>query len=153
MNEFNTYEKCIELFRNARCLGNSNCIFLAYKDVAKTTGGGLVGGMVSGMEYPYDALLINVTEFGIGMLLIKFPFALKIRPEDMKIQKDKLIYYPNENIINIKVDKVMFHKNNRRITIKTKDNKKYILIAQLNEPNLPYHDNNLAMFIQRYSTK
>ena len=64
MNEFNELEKVKKLFEEVKCIGNENNYFIAYKDMQKSS------GMVSGMEYPYDGLLINQTENGIGMFYL-----------------------------------------------------------------------------------
>ena len=65
MEEFNTIEKVEELFKSIDALGNDNAFFVACQDKQK------VSGMVAGMEYPYDGLLINATEKGIIMFYLK----------------------------------------------------------------------------------
>ena len=64
MNEFDTIEKVQELFEKYNLNGEENNYFIAYKDYTKAS------GMVNGMEYPYDALLINRTEKGLAMILL-----------------------------------------------------------------------------------
>ena len=65
MEEFNTIEKVKELFKSINALGSDNIFFVACQDKQK------VSGMVAGMEYPYDGLLINDSEKGIGMFYLK----------------------------------------------------------------------------------
>lgn len=162
MEEFNTIEKCLELFKNVDCIGNENLIFFAYKDTAKATStagmlGGAIGafaaGMVNGAEYPYDGLLINKTENGIGMLIAKQTgVALSYKVDKMELQKDQLIFYKNEDIKEIKIKKFALLNNKKKsIFITTSDGKKYVLCADLNEPKLPYHNDNFAKFISQYS--
>lgn len=163
MEEFNTLDKCLELFKSVNCIGNENLIFFTYKDAAKATGtatmfgavGALAGGMVSGMEYPYDGLLINKTENGIGMFILKQPgVPLTYKLEKMELQKDQFIFYKNEDVKEIKVKKFALLNNKKKsIFITTKDNKKYVLCADVNEPRLPYHNDNFSKFIEKYSTK
>ena len=162
MEEFNTIEKCLELFKSVNCIGEENCIFVTYKDATRSTGptgmlggavGAFAGGMINGMEYPYDGLLINKTENGIGMFLLKQPgVVLTYKLEKMEIQKDQFIFYKNEDIKNISVKKFALLNNKKKsIIITTNDNKKFILCADVNESRLPYHNDNFAKFIEKYS--
>ena len=161
MNEYNTLEKCLELFKSVNCIGKENLIFFAYKDTAKATKpsmlggavGAFAGGMVNGAEYPYDGLLINKTEKGIGMFMVKqpgIPFTYKL--EKMELQKDNFIYYDNKDIKDIKIKKFALLNNKKKsIFITTSDKKKYILCADIDEPRLPYHNDNFYKFIEEYS--
>ena len=164
MNEYNTLEKCLELFKSVNCIGKENLIFFTYKDTAKSTSkasmlggavGAFAGGMVNGAEYPYDGLLINKTENGIGMFMVKqpgIPFTYKL--EKMELQKDKFIFYKNEDIKEIKVKKFALLNNKKKsIFITTSDKKKYILCADIDEPRLPYHNDNFYKFVEEYSSK
>ena len=164
MYEFDTMEKCIELFRSIGCLGNENNIFFAYKDTAKTTGpasflGGAVGafasGMAEGMNHPYDAVIINQTENGIGMLLLKQQgVVLTYKIEKMFVQKDKFIFIPYQYISEIKVKKAALLNNKRKsITISTTNGMKYYLLADIDLPLLPYHNYGFARFMQRFPEK
>ena len=65
MEEYNTIEQVTKLFASVNGLGSDNAFFVASKDKEKSS------GMVSGMEYPYDGLLINASEKGIGMFYLK----------------------------------------------------------------------------------
>lgn len=164
MEEFNTIEKCLELFKSVNCIGNENLIFFAYKDTAKSAGpsvmvggaiGAFAGGMVNGAKHPYDGLLINKTENGIGMFMITQPgIPLTYKLEKMELQKDKFIFYRNEDIKEIKVKKFALLNNKKKsILIRTSDNKKYVLCSDVNEPRLAYHNSNFAKFIEKYSAK
>ena len=164
MEEYNTIEKCLELFKSVNCVGNENLIFFAYKDTAKATSpavmlggavGAFAGGVVNGAEHPYDGLLINKTENGIGMFMLKQPgVPLTYKLEKMELQKDKFIFYKEEDIKEIKVKKFALLNNKKKsIFITTSDKKKYVLCADVNEAKLPYHNDNFAKFIEKYSTK
>ena len=65
MNEFNTLEQVSALFANAGAQINNNNFFVAFKDMTKNS------GMVGGMEYPYDAVIINFGESGLNFLYLK----------------------------------------------------------------------------------
>ncbi|MBP3801914.1 MAG: hypothetical protein J6I85_07860 [Clostridia bacterium] len=164
MEEFNTIEKCLELFKSVNCIGNENLIFFTYKDTSKAIGpsvmlggavGAFAGGYVNGAEHPYDGLLINKTENGIGMFMLKqsgVPLTLKL--EKMELQKDQFIFYKNEDIKEIKVKKFALLNNKKKsIFITTSDKKKYVLCSDVNEPRLPYHNDNFSKFIEKYSAK
>lgn len=164
MEEFNTIEKCLELFKSVNCIGNENLIFFTYKDTAKSAGtaamlGGAIGavasGMIDGAEYPYDGLLINKTENGIGMFMVRQPgVPLTYKLEKMELQKDQFIYYKNEDIKEIKIKKFALLNNKKKsIFITTTDNKRYVLCSDVNEPRLPYHNENFSKFIEKYSAK
>ena len=74
MNEFDTLEKVKKLFEDLNLNGQNNTYFFAFKDTSSTgaavlggAAGALANGMVNGMEYPYDAVLVNRTENGIAI--------------------------------------------------------------------------------------
>ena len=108
MEEFNSLEKVKELFNEIGYFGNENCFFVAFKDYAASTGlvGGAVGGMVNGMEYPYDGLLINKNENGICMIFLKTEgVAFTINLSKLKLAKNDYVFVKNEDIKNITVKK------------------------------------------------
>ena len=54
--------------------------------------GGALGAFAYGVEHPYDALLINHTDKGIGVFHLNQPgVPLVYKAEKMEVQKDKLI--------------------------------------------------------------
>ena len=72
----------------------------------------------------------------------------------MELQKDKFIFYKDEDIKEIKIKKfALFNSKKKSIFITTSDKKKYVLCADVNEARLPYHNDNFAKFIEKYSTK
>lgn len=144
MEEFNTIEKVIELFKQSNNYGDENNIFVVYKDLQKSN------GMVSGMEYPYEGLIINETEKGFVMIPLKQKGFLTQSMKKMQIDKERnLIIIPKENIISITVKNyALFNSSAKRISIKTNDNKNYLLYAKINEKDLPYQKDNFTKFIE-----
>ena len=124
MNEFNELEKVKKLFEEVKCIGNENNYFIAYKDMQKSS------GMVSGMEYPYDGLLINQTENGIGMFYLNQKgIVLTQNISKMTLDKDSYMFISNEEIKDIKIKNfALLNSKVKRISINTKD-KSYKLFA------------------------
>ena len=149
MEEFNTIEKVKELFENVNGLGSENLFFVTCQDKQK------VSGMVAGMEYPYDGLLINANEDGIGMFYLKAGalsglFTLA-NPSKMTIDKENYIFIPNDNIKGIIVKNfALLNSKTKRIEINTMDGKSHKLYANIEENNFPYHKENFTKFIEKY---
>lgn len=151
MEEFNTLEKVKELFRNVDCVGNENCYFITLKDNVRAK-----SGMVGGMEYPYSGLLINATERGLGIFYLNpekiSDILFKVNISKLKITDNSYFFIANENIKEIKVKNYnIFNSKVKSITIKTNDKKTHNLLANLNEELIPYHNENFAKFIEKYS--
>ena len=152
MEEFNTIEKVKELFKSIDALGEDNTFFVASQDKQK------VSGAVAGMEYPYDGLLINANEKGIAMFYLKagaFSGLITLSsPSKMKLDKENHIFIPNENIESITVKKfALLNNKTKRIEINTTDGKSHKLYAKVDEKDFPYHKDNFAKFIEKYSNK
>lgn len=146
MNEFNDLNKVKELFENVKGNGTNNNYFIAYKDMQKSS------GMVSGMEYPYDGLLINQNEKGIGMFYLKQPgLVLTQNLEKMNLDKDSYIFISNDEIIEIKIKNyALLNSKIKRIEIKTNNKKNYKLFAKIIEKNIPYQTEYFTKFIEKY---
>ncbi len=147
MEEYNTLEKVKELFANVNCVGKENHYFALMKDTRKYS------GMVSGMEYPYFALLINQTEDGIGYFhLVQPKLSLKILLEKLVIDKASFTFLKNEDIVSVSVKKFgPFDSKRKSIVIKTKDKKTHYLYTKIEDDTLPYHNENFAAFMAKYS--
>lgn len=147
MEEFNTLEKVKELFNNANCIGNENCYFVAYKDAAKKA------GMVNGMDYPYDALLINQNENGIGAFYLNQDgIAFSYNLSKMHIDKSSYFFIKNEEIVSIKVKNwAIFNSKIKRIEIKVNGGKNHQLYANLQEKLFPYQIENFSKFAEKYA--
>ena len=136
MEEFNSIEKVVELFRSINGLGQENAFFIACQDKQK------VSGVVAGIEYPYDGLLINLTERGIVAFYLKNPLGGLIglsKAEKMKLAREYL------KDVDIKFSKV------KRIVIDTADGKSHKLYARIDEKEFPYHKDGFAKFMEKYS--
>ena len=141
MEEFNTIEKVQALFESVGGLGSENLFFVTCQDKQK------VSGAVAGMEYPYDGLLINASEKGIGMFYLKGSALSGLitlsSPSKMTLDKTNYIFIPTDNIKNIKVKNfALFNSKTKRIEINTLDGKSHKLYARLEENDFPYHKEN-----------
>ena len=149
MEEFNTIEKVENLFKDIDALGEDNAFFVACQDKQK------VSGMVAGMEYPYDGLLINSNEKGITMFYLKSSALSGLitlsSPSKMTLDKENHIFIPNENIKEIVIKKfALLNSKTKRIEINTLDGKSHKLYANINEKDFPYQKENFAKFIEKY---
>ena len=152
MEEFNTIEKVQALFESVGGLGSENLFFVTCQDKQK------VSGAVAGMEYPYDGLLINASEKGIGMFYLKGSTLSGLitlsSPSKMTLDKENYIFIPTDNIKNIKVKNfALFNSKTKRIEINTLDGKSHKLYARLEENDFPYHKENFVKWIDKYSNK
>ena len=150
MEEFNTIEKVQELFKSIDAIGNNNIFFVACQDKQK------VSGMVAGMEYPYDGLLINDNENGITMFYLKAGALSGLitlaTPSKMKLDKENHICIPADNIKEIKIKNfALLNSKTKRIEINTLDGKSHKLYAKIDEKDFPYQKENFAKFMEKYS--
>ena len=146
MEEIIELEKVKELFNSVNGNGSENNYFVAYKDMQKSS------GMVSGMEYPYDALLINMTEKGLGFFFLKQSgIVLTQNLAKMTLDKDSYTFISNDDIKKVTVKNfALLNSKVKRISIDTND-KSYKLFAKLNEKDIPYQTDNFTKFIEKYS--
>ena len=147
MEEYNTLEKVEKLFSEQGCKGKENIYDVLYKDYRKYS------GMIKGMEYPFDALLINFTDEGIGFFhLGPAKFSLKVTLEKLVVKKDTYTFIKNEDIKSIVVKKyALLNKKVKSVIIKTKNKKTYYLQAKVNDDKIPYHNDSFAKIIEKYS--
>ncbi len=148
MEQFETQEKVLELLKKENCEGIENCYFITLKDNSRAK-----GGVVGGMEYPYDGVLINRNEHGIAMFYLKNKktFSIKVDLSNLEICDESYHFIQNENINKVTVkNHSMFNKKLKSIIIET-GKKKHCLIANVNEPLLAYHNDNLKKFIDMYT--
>lgn len=143
MEEFNTLEKVIALFKSVNGYGEDNTIFVAYKDMQKC------GGMVGGMNYPYDGLLINQTEKGIGMFFLQQSgMVLTQSVTKMSLDKEHYVFIPKQDIKNITIKNyALLNSKVKRISIDVNDGRSYKLFARLNEKDISYQTENFTRFI------
>ena len=102
MEEFNTIEKVKELFESIEGWGSENLFFVTCQDKEK------VSGMVAGMEYPYDGLLINASEKGIAMFYLKAGALSGLitlaTPSKMTLDKQNYVFIPINNILSCRIN-------------------------------------------------
>ena len=151
MEEFNTIEKVKALFESINGLGNENHFFVACQDKEK------VSGAVAGMDYPYDGLLINSTEKGLGMFYLKAGALSGLvslaSPSKMTLDKANYIFIPSGNIKSITIKKfALLNSKVKRISIDTKDGKSHKLYARVEEKDFPYQKDNFNAFIEKYGS-
>ena len=147
MNEFNNLEKVKKLFDDVNGNTKENIYFVAYKDMQKSS------GMVSGMEYPYEGLLINQNENGIGLFYLnQSGLVLTQNIEKMTLDKDSYTFISNDEISEIKIKNyALLNSKVKRIEIKTNNKKNYKLFAKIQEKSIPYQQENFTKFIEKYS--
>ena len=147
MEEFNTLEKVEKLFEKYGCKGKENIYDVLFKDTRKYS------GMVKGMEYPFDALLVNFTDEGIGFFqLAPAKFSLKVTLEKLVVKEDTYTFIKNEDIKSIEVKNfAILNKKVKSVIIKTNNKKQYYLFGRLNDDKLPYHNEMFDKLIEKYS--
>lgn len=146
MEAFHTLEEVKELFDSVNCTGSENSYFAVYKDASKN------GGMVKAMEYPYDALLIGLTESGFGIFYLKqdgIPFKYDLAK--MKVVDNSYFFVKNEEVKSISIKNWFFiNSKTKRVVIKLNNKKVHQLCANIDEAALPYHKEGLSRFMEKY---
>ena len=175
MEEFDTKERAEELFRNVNGLGEKNCIFICFLDTNReglkygalgalggVVGGAVVGaaagaaafssGVVDGMNRKSDGYLINWTEKGLGIIpLDATAVMLTLNPAKLKADTSSYFFVNNEQIESIVVKNFnIFNSSTKKVIIALKNNQKLHLMARLNEKLIPYQNENLSKFAERY---
>ena len=148
MDEFNTIEKVKKLFSD-KGLNNDGIYLALLKDTRKTA------GMVGGMEYPYDGLLLNISDEGIGYFYLKnAKFSLMIKLEKLVVDKDSYTYLSNDDIKSIELKKfALLDSKRKELIIKTNDKKTHYVYGSIKDDLLPYHNENMAKLISKYGAK
>ena len=73
-------------------------------------------------------------------------------PSKMTLERDKYIFIPSENIKEVIIKKfALLNKKTKRIEINTFDGKSHKLYANIDEKDFPYHKDNFAKFMEKYS--
>lgn len=171
MEEFNTKEKVEELFRSVNGLGENNCIFLCFIDTNREglkygalgalggfVGGAIAGavafssGVVDGMNRKSDGYLINWTENGLGIISLDATgVMLTLTPAKLKADTSSYFFVSNEQIESVVVKNFnIFNSSTKKVIIALKNNQKLHLMARLNEKLIPYQNENLSKFAEKY---
>lgn len=146
---YNTLDKVKKLFDDKNYQGNNNIYILMNKDPRKHN------GLVGGMEYPYMALLLNISDAGIGYFYLNFTKLLTVKKgyDNLNIYLDSYNFIPNDSILSVEVKKFIFNKKKIQLIIKTKDKKVHYLFDNLENDAIPYYNENMLKLIEKYSKK
>lgn len=147
MEKFDTLEQVQELYKKVNGLEEVNNFFLGVKNTRKNS------GMVNGMEYPYNGLLINFTENGLGVFYLDQPgLGLTLKLSKMNVKEDSYFFIKNEEIESIVVKKFALLNNKiKTVYIRLKNGKEHIIDVKLDEPDYPYHNSGFSKFLEKYS--
>lgn len=154
MEEFNTTEKIKGLFEKNGLAGQSNSYFILYKDTTASSLGGLAAGIENGMEFPYDAVLVNRTENGLEFILLVVDGVVWnfVKLEKLHLKNNETISIKNEDIESVKIKKyALLNSSKKKIAIKLKSGKTYNFYANVKEPSLPYHDEGFDKFTNEWA--
>ena len=171
-SDFKTLEGVTNLFRSVNCIGTQNIIFIAHKNSNSATTssmifGGAIGGMASSMERTagagfkigigeYDALIINVTEKGLGFIPLQLQGKrfTKWTMDKMIPNMNSFVFVGNEYVKSFEVKKYsIFSNKSKRLIIKVEGNVTFDLIANLEEQFVSYQNNSVNTLINMYSKK
>lgn len=149
MDEFNTIDKVSKLFKDKGCSEKDSIYLALLKDNRKYS------GMVSGMDYPYSGMLLNITNEGIGYFYLNQPkFSLRIQLEKLAVDKDSYTFLSNDDIKSVEVKKfALLDKKRRLLIIKTNTKKTHYLYGFIDDKTLSYHNENFKKMIEKYSNK
>ena len=161
--KFNTLEEATELFRGVNGLGNDNCIFTIYKDpnvdaaqyamfgaVGAAISAGLAGGMQGGLEKE-QALLVNQTESGLGIIPLKSKAQMVINISKMEPQLDRFVFIPNEKIESVVIKNFnVFNKKLQKVQIQINGMNLLREVGKVKDKDIEYQEANFARFMSRY---
>jgi len=158
------------LFKSYNGVGNENCIFYAtmereitIKDIALSAlivgslnaiDAKVVGISKNGQAYP--GYLINVTEYGIGLIALdNVEFTTQYSINKMKVVDNSYTFISNQDIktLNSRRDRVCLDKNIRFVTIETYSGLKLYFRVKITNKYLNYQEHNFKKFMERYETK
>jgi len=157
-----------ELFRSYNGLGNENCIFYALYEKPITPAevaasvllvGALssVGASINGMRPSenkyYPAYLINVTDYGVGLIALEpASFTTQYPVDKMKIVPNSYVFINQNDIksITVKKNPLCLNPAIRFVTIDTSDGAKIRFRVSKKNKNITYQENNFANFMNRY---
>ena len=157
-----------ELFRSYNGLGNENCIFYAIyekaltsKDVAKAavlTGvvgalGGSIIGVQPGNNNFYPGYLINVTEYGVGLIALEYDgFTTQGAINKMKIVPNSYSFIAKNDIKTLCSSKnpICLDSSIRFVTIETNSGFRIDFRVKMTNDYLTYHEKNFAYFMNHY---
>ncbi|MBR5386227.1 MAG: hypothetical protein IK142_01435 [Clostridiales bacterium] len=172
MDDYSSYQGALEIFKKAGCLGSEeNCIFGAVVARAKsaTFKGAMAGKLAFGpvgfmvghaigrdidskvnKVYNYAHALINVTEDGVGIMPLKGS-VLSIDPRKSKPAYDSFAFFQHQEISKISIEKYMgLREQIKTLVITLADKRKLNFYIKMTEKTLPYQEENMNRFVQKY---
>ena len=173
VDDFSTYQGAYNIFSKVNCVGNTeNCIFGAIVDMSKSasfTGsmigegafgaaGYVIGGLLGqerdervGRIYDYLFALINLTEYGVGIMPLTGSGGLRFNPANQTPCYDAFIFYRYQELSDISVKKYYgIRKSVRAITLTLVDGNKLHFNANMVEKTLPYQENGMNAMVNKY---
>lgn len=150
MEEFGTLNDVKALFKKQGIKESDNNVYVTLlKDLRKYS------GMVSGMEYPYMALVICFTEEGIGYFYLKQPkFSLRLFVDKLVVDHESYTFLSNDDIKSIEVKRfALLDKKRRSVIIKTNNKKTHFLYGYLEDELLEYNNDAMSKLIDKYQKK
>ncbi len=171
MKDFKTLDGAIELFKQVDGLGNNNNIFMTLKNTTRESMKyGVAGGMAAGIGVGvlvtgnsetifgnnFDALLINQTEKGLGLIPMhsKKIVLTNVKIENLEPDLAEYAFIANDSIEEIKVKNFSFlNKKLQTIKIKVGDKNTLHLVAKKQEKLLSYQEENFGKFMDQYKKK
>ena len=161
MEQFNTLEAVSNLFNSINCVGQDNCYFVSYVDINASNSvmlGGILGGavgafaagMAAGAEQNANGYLINQTEKGIALIPLNTT-GLTNNLKKMVPNTNSFIFVAQSDIKRIKIRRAnLISLVSKQITIELNDGKKFHLLVNLKEKLIPYQQENVAKFLEKY---
>ncbi len=147
LDDYRSKEQIQKLYERVGCYEEINCCFFTYGNM----GAEILDAPTETFEL-CSGYLINVTEKGLAMFPLRHRNALfKSRLSNCAIIEQDYYFVPNEDIKEIRfpqtypVEKGKLH----RIYMKY-DNREVLLLANIDEPKLAYHNDGLSSFINTY---
>lgn len=168
MNDFRTIEGATALFQAHNAIDQQNCIFVATKDTnagvtpfAVTTGalGGLGAGMVVGAQTAgafdgdYKGILINATERGLHMIALqgKGGMMMRVNADNLEVVPNSYMFLDYSQIKSVEIKNFTFvRKDVQKVRIAFGEDYKLYLLADIRDKNIPYQEQNFAVFMARY---
>lgn len=159
--DFFTYEQAYALFDMNEAIGRENTIFVAIKDTNKEgmaagvsagVGMGIIGDLAGNLvdkaieaknalsSLAFDALLINETEAGFGIIPIVYKgFALTANLSKMTAKPNRYFFIPKEVIADVTIKNYSFlSKSVKKFIIQFHDKTKVTVLLRVNEKDIPY---------------
>lgn len=159
MIAFETYAGAMNLFSQLNYIGQNNCIFYATNAVPTTAlMFGAVGGAVSSARMTannrnWAGYLINVNEFGFGIIPMEGTKALSLKAEDLAPRFDEFFYIPYQQLVSVTIKRYTIGSSIKRVIIEISNAPKFDLLVQLKQNKMPYHEGCFKAFCDFYGKK